>query len=252
MALGRVIRKWLLVLIAAAAAGTVGLYLLASWVPAGYRPVRLNRREREQATSRFYKQIFQFMSDGEDVKPFTWSVSQDWLNRYLASMDEISFRKGGKRGQVDRTMAKAGLTEPVVVLSDGAITALARSTKYDKIISAKLAFDFTPGGKLRVRLAGARMGRAPVPASMIRERIEKLKQTVVKRLLEAEVDREPSSAGVAKVLGRVIAAIDGEPIDTELSWRVHSRKRVRIEKIDIADGALTLHVVPIGRSVPQE
>lgn len=252
MALGLVMRKWLLVLVAAGAAGAVVMYLLASWVPGDYRPVRLNHQAREQATSRFYSRVFKFMSDGEDVKPFTWSASEEWLNRYLSSMDEIAFRKGGERGQADRMMAKAGLTEPMVALDDGAITLLARSTKYDKIISAKLAFEFTPDGKLRIRLAGARMGRAPVPAWVVRGRIEKLKRTVGQRLLAMSADREPSSAGVAKVLGRVIAAIDGEPIDTELTWRLHSKKRVRISRIDISDGMLTLHVVPVGRASPGE
>jgi len=252
VALGPAIRKRQLVLIGAAAAGAAGLYLLASWVPARYRPLRLNRQEREQAASGFYKRIFKFMSDGEDVKPFTWSVSEEWLNRCLASMDEIAFRKGGKRGQVDRMMAKAGLAEPMVALADGAVTVLARSTRYDKIISAKLAFELAADGKLRVRLAGARIGRAPVPAWMIRERIERLQRTVGRRLLETAGDDEPSSAGVARVLGRVIAAIDGEPIDAELTWRLHSRKRVRIERIDLSDGALTLHVVPVGRAGPEE
>lgn len=251
MVLGRVIRKWVYLLLAAAAAVAGALYLLSSWVPAEYGPARLGRQQREQAASRFYNRVFKFMSDGEDVKPFTWSVSQDWLNRYLSSMDEIAFRKGGKRGQVDRMMTKAHLAEPMIVLADGAVALLARSTQHDKVVSVRLVFEFTPGGKLRVRLADARMGRVPIPTSLLRERIGKLKRTVVKRLLATGAGQEASSAGVAKVLGRLIAAIDGQAIDTELNWRLHSRKRVRICRIDIADGVLTLHVVPVGRGSGQ-
>jgi len=244
---GRTVRRGLAILLAVAAAGAGSLYLLASWVPTDYRPARLSHPDRQQTASRFYSRVFRFMSDGEDVKPYTWSVTQESLNRYLGSMDEIAYRKGGRRGQVDRMLAKAGLSEPAIALGDGTATFLARSTEHDKVVSARLAFEFTPSGKLRVRLAGARIGRAPVPASTLRERIDKLKATVVRRLASAKKDGEPSSAGVAKVLGHLVAAIDGEPIDTELNWTLHSKKRVRIERIDIADGVLTLHVVPVGR-----
>lgn len=56
-----------------------------------------------------------------------------------------------------------------------------------------------------------------------------------------------SSEAVAQLLGHVISAIDGKPIPAELTWKYHTKKRVRIEAIEIDDGSLTLRVVPATR-----
>jgi len=255
MRLGRTIRKGLVIVLAVSVACVVTGYVLVSWVPGDYRPARLGREQREEATSRFYNRVFRFISDGEDIQPFTWTVGEQQLNGWLASMDEIAYRRGGKRGHVHTLLAKARLAEPAVALGDGEMKLMVRSTEHDKVLSATLRFELTAGGQLRVRLAGTRVGRLPLPRFLVRERVRKLQRTVVQRLLssaESQDAREsdPSKAGVARVLARVVAAIDGQAIDTELTWRLHSRKRVRIAKIDIDGRAATLHVVPVGRAGP--
>jgi hypothetical protein len=227
------------------------LYLLACWVPGGYRPARLSRQDREAAMQHFRRwQVMEFSNVGQENKPFTWSISQDDLNRYLGSMDEIAVEGGAKPGSVDAVMRKVAVTEPAVELDNGQVRLMVHSTRYEKIVSAALAFEFTPGGKLRVSLAGVKVGQLPVPSSLVREQVEKLKQALARPLRSQAGTEGPlaggsSSADLGKLLGRVIAAIDGEPIDAELSWRIHTRKRVRIDRIDIEGGVLRLHVVPV-------
>ena len=251
----RAIRRTLLTLVALTSAGSVAAYLMASWVPADYRPARLGREDRERATRTFYNRVFAFINEGEDVKPFAWSVDEDWMNRSLASMDEIAYQRGGKRGQVHRLMERTRLAEPAIALGDGEITLMVRSIQHDKVLSASLRFEFDGDGRLRVRLAGTRIGCLPVPPLLVRDRVEELKRTVVQRLLDsagagdAALD-DPRSAGVARVLAIVVAAIDGKPIDPEVTWRLHARKRVRIDGIDIKGGTLTLHAAPAGLDVP--
>jgi len=253
MRIRRAIRKTLLTLTALAALGGVVLYLLASWVPGDYRPARLGRDERHLATRHFYNRVFDFINDGETVRPFTWSVDEEWLNRSLTSMDEIAYQRGGERGQVLRLMERARLAEPAVALRDGEMRLMVRSIEHDKVLSATLRFDFSPPDRMEVRLAGTRIGCLPVPMFLVRERVERLKETIVQRLLSAaegdhadEAVADPRTADVGKVLAGVVAAIDGRPIDPVVTWRLHSRKRVRIDRIDITDGKLNLHVVPAG------
>lgn len=252
---GRVIRKWLLALVGLALAAAVVVYLLASSIPPEYSPARLSLPKREKATDHFYRRVFDFKNDGEDVKPYTWSATQEWLNESLDAMDEIAYRGGGSRGRVGAMMGGAGLAEPAIALADGAVTLLVRSLEYDKIVSATFRFDFAPDGGLHVKLVGARIGRLPVPLGMIRAHLSTLRQTVARRLTPpataprtgANVD---AGADVGKVLARVIAAIDREPIAPELTWPSRVQKRVRITRIDVADGVLTLHVLPVLKPGP--
>jgi hypothetical protein len=150
-------------------------------------------------------------------------------------------------------MEKVHLIDPAVALDGGVVTVMARQTQYDKVISARLGLEITPAGKLHVRLEGVKVGSIPVPESMVRTRVEKYKAALAGSLKPPAGEEGPggvgiSSAAVGVAIARVIAAIDGEPVDTEISWRVTTRKRVRIDRIDIANGRISLHVVPVMRN----
>lgn len=252
MRIRRRTRNVLLGLVAAIAIALLGLYLLASRVPPEYRPARLSHAEKDVATRHFYRRLMDFSNEGQDSKPFTWSVQERWLNAYLDSMDEISTKGGGKAGSVYRMMQRAGLAEPAVSLDDGAIRLMVQTTEYDKILSIAVRFEFTPAGKLRVILDGAWVGRVPVPTFVVRRQLESLKAALSsrprRRARSGAADVHGLSADVGDLLARLLAALDGEPISTELTWKLSTRKRVRIERIDIADGVLRLHVVPVGRT----
>jgi hypothetical protein len=57
----------------------------------------------------------------------------------------------------------------------------------------------------------------------------------------------PSSRDIARILRALLGAVEGEPVPTDLTWPVN-RKRVRIDGIEIGNGALRLHVVPVDRA----
>lgn len=233
------------------------LYVLACRVPPNYKPVQLSRPDKDAAMRQFRRRLMDFSNDGQTNVPFTWSVDQAALNAYLEAMDHIAEQAGAKPGSAHRMMVKLALRDPAVALDDGAVTLMARSTKHEKIISIQLRLDLTPAGRLRVRLGGAKVGMVPVPSAVLRAQVERLKAALA-RSLAAEADAPDagsvgvSSRAVGQLLGRVVAAIDGEPIDTEMSWKLTARKRVRIERIDIDDGKLTLHVVPVERGSAED
>ena len=146
-----------------------------------------------------------------------------------------------------------------MVLDGGHVRLVARSLQYQKIVSMDLSLVIGPEGRLRVSLAGARIGRLPMPVSLVRSLVEGLRGKFVQRpdgVTTAPAIGELDSAQAALVLQRVISAIDGEPIATEMTWRIQTRKRVRVTRIDIDAGRLTLHMVPVlrpdenGRQVP--
>jgi hypothetical protein len=228
-------------------------WLLINRPPSDYRPVRLAREDKGVAMREFRSRLMDFSNEGQKNEPFTWSLAEESINCYLDSMDEIAAEGGAANGAVRRVMEKIGLSDPAVALDGGAVTLMARSTKYDKVISARLGLEMTAAGKLRVRLVGVKVGSIPVPDSMVRKRVEKLKASLSGSLKPPSGGEGPAGIGISSesvgaAIGKVIAAIDGEPIDTELSWRVTTRKRVRIDRIDITGGNISLHVVPVVRS----
>jgi hypothetical protein len=252
MPIGRTVRRTSLVLVAMLLAGALVVYLLASRVPADYRPRRQGREQRDAAMRSFRLEIQGFTNEGEENVPYAWSVDERSLNEYLDAADEIAVFGGGEAGEIHRVASRLGLRDPAIALDDGMLKLMVRSTRHEKIVSVLLRFDFTPEKKLRVRVAGARVGRLPVPSALVRGKIEQLGRTVERRLRAGRDAESPriggvSSRAVGRVLGQVLAAIGGEPIDTELSWKKTTKKRVRVERVEIDDGKLTLYVVPVGR-----
>jgi len=263
--------KLLVVIVLALLLGAAVLYLTASSIPSGYapNPGRLGHQARKRvAQDQFTPHILVFGNRAQKNEPFTWSASQDQLNNYLAAADEIAaIQPRRKRTRVHELMDKAGLADPFVALDDGVLTLMVRLKAYNKIVSADLSFSFTPAKELRVRLGGTRIGLLPIPDSVVRGRLKRLQRMLRARVARRRPAPEPGAAAgkrasggdgpaemsadvVGGLLGAVIAAIDEEPISAELTWPVN-RKSVRIEGIDIDDGLLTLHVVPIRRATGQ-
>jgi len=213
------------------------LYVQASRVPDNYEPLTLSIREMENAAGQFARHTVQgFGNKVKVIKPFEWSITQNQMNGYLASMDEIAFNlpHGSKRGTVDAAMRRLGLSGPAVALSNGMVTLMIKSTKYNKVLSADVAVKFTDDKKLVFTLAGTRIGRLAVPSGLLKDKLDDLRG----RLSEGRRD------GVSKMLAVLFAAVDGEPISPENTWTIQSIK-VGIEGVTIADGELKLKVRPI-------
>ena len=249
--------RWGLPALLLAILGMLGvLYILAGRAPDSYRPMRLTAEQKRQAVADFGVRIQDFGNAAQQNDPYTWSVREDRLNEYLASLDEIAANlRGGRRGRVEAAMAKAGLAEPAVRLRDGLVTLAIRSTRHNRIFSVDLAFTFASDKSLRVRLEGAHIGDLVVPKSFVRGALAEL-QALLARGGRGEAAPRPDSADarrkrispndLANVLAAVVAAIDGRAIRAELTWPVNKR-RVRIDRIDITDGLASLHVQPTGR-----
>ena len=249
MRLGRTIRRAALILVAVIAAGAAVLYLLVSRVPGGYGPVHLGADEKDKAMGQFRRRIMDFNNDGQRNEAFTWSLTEEEINRYLEAADEIAVEQGAKPGAVPQALHKAGLSDLSVSLRDGALRLMARSTKYQKIISVRVSHRFDEAGKLYVGVEGLRVGLLPVPASFLREKVEAIRSALA-RSVRGGKGKSSGPTGLSaqdadEVARHILAALDGQPINTEVTWRISARKRVRIERIEIADGKLTLHVVPV-------
>lgn len=249
----KIILRVLLVLVLLVVLAGLVLYVLASRPPASYQPAQLTQKEKEQSARQFVSHISDFNNKAQRNEAFEWQITQEQLNDYLASADEIAAnRLGGRRGEVRQAMESVGLADPAVAMSDGVLTLLVRSSAYDKVVSADLAFRFTPDGKLGIRLTQTRIGQLPVPDRFLRQQLQRLKEQI--RLDQqkhgestaAATSPADSSEDVGRLLAAVIAAIDEEPITPELVGGLN-HKKVRIEDLRITTGKLTVRAVPIER-----
>jgi len=213
------------------------LYIQASRVPGNYRPVALSTQDMEAIAGQFAKHTVEgFVNKVKLTKPFEWSITQDRMNEYLASMDEIAFNlpHGAKRGKIDAEMRRLGLAGPAVAFGDGTVTLMVESTTYGKVLSADITIELTDDKKVVSALSAARIGRLSIPSGLLRDKLDALRS----RLSDGGKD------DVSKMLAVLLAAIDGEPISPEDTWTIQSVK-VGIEDISIAQGELKLKVRPV-------
>lgn len=252
----RKVVKWSAILLLTAVLAAAGvLYLLACSVPVNYRPAPLSAQQRRQTAPQFVNHLLLFGKDAENVVPYTWSATEEQLNWYLASMDEVAALPPGREpGQVDKMMKDAGIADPAVALGDGVLTVMVRSTEYGKVLAADVSFVFQPEHNVSVRLGAVRVGRLPVPKAHLRGVLQQIKDKLTAAMSRPMRNGKAGGGSfetvaadrVPKLLARVVAAIDAEPISAELVWPIGDR-RVRIDGIDIADHRLTLRATPIGR-----
>jgi len=252
----RIALKIVLVLVVLLAVAAGVLYLIASAVPAAYQPAALSREQREGAAKAFVNTVLaEVHNRAEDARPFEMTFTQGELNSYLASADEIvELHYAHKAGDASRAMDEAGISSPAVTLDDGVLTFMCRLTKYDKVLSVDLAFAFDEAGKLRVSVAGARLGRLPAPGSLVRRAVEEMKR----RLPEPDAERRegggplgagaPTSEDVGAALRAVAGGIDGDGVPTAFGFR--RERRIRLTDVEIADGKITLRFEPV-RPLPR-
>lgn len=255
MRVRRVAKTGLILVLLAGAAAALTVYLLAGAVPESYQPSDLTPAQREQAVTELANEYSRFNEQAVAGDTYTWTLTQDQVNRYLASMDEANaMRVGHEAGEVKRKLARAGIADPAIVLDDGAVTLMCRLREYDKIVAADLTFEFTADGKLRLKLAGARIGRLPLPRDIVAEKLNRLKG-VLANAGKRSSDREKAPTGqatgeFAEALRAVVMAIEGDPIDPTAVLQA-SKRRVRFTDVTIDDGLLTLTVQPVATTQPR-
>lgn len=232
------------------------VYIQLSRIPANYKPARLTSAQKAQTVKDFWVKVQEFGNAAQKNEAFVWQVSQEELNRFLASMDEIAASTPyGKNGQVCDALEQSGLAEPAIALDDGTATLMVRSVEHNKIASANISFGFAGTGKLRLRLAGVRIGRQMLPDRWVEDQLGSLQKLLPPNVQGADEPGVSASArglaglsaeDITSLLETLLTAVDSEPISTELTWPVNDKK-VRIDAIEIEAGLLRLHVVPVGR-----
>ena len=185
----------------------------------------------------------------EDVKPFVHEVRQDDLNEYLASLDEIAFlglspsEVGQKSGRVREAMDKVGLADPSVKIGDGVLTLMVRTKSSNKILSLDLELRLTDK-ECFPKIGQVRIGHMPLPRGFVKESLRLLRDTLLLRV--AEKKESGRKLDLDLILAEVlIAAIEEKTVSTEI--RIIKKKPKRIQRLDIEEGTLKIHFVPIAR-----
>ena len=246
-----IIARWAaLVLVVTCAA----FYLLISWTPPSYRPPRLPQDERHKLAKEFIGEMTAFTSKAQHNRPYEWPIEEERLNHYLASIDDIvSLRPGHTTGEVKKVLDTAGLSEPMITLSEGTMTIMLRSHAHGKVVSADISLGMTGNGDIRIRLEGSRIGLMPIPRMLVRPRLEEFKDELKGRIQRIAKDQSEGS-GSSKVIGiglpsieellaYLIAAIDEEPLPVD-RIEIGDDRYIRVEDIAVEHGRLLIRIVP--------
>ena len=218
------------------------LYFQASRDPANYDPPVLTQEQRNLHATQFVEEMTPILNKGEHTPPtdsITRTFTEERLNAYLTSLDEIAFyRVGSRRGEVREAMTKAGLDGLAITINDGGVTLMVRAVEFDKVLSADLSLAMTEAESIEVKLTGARVGRLAIPTGLVRSGLTALKDALPQR---AESGRSRIAGlkvnELEEALTAILAAVDGEPIKPQ--WRVEG-VRMSLAGLLAEPGKLTL------------
>jgi len=248
MRIGRMTAWTGVVLLAAAMLAGAGMYVLSTLSPQAYAPAVLDDALQTQVAQAF---LTERVMDGfgnrvEEGSPFSWSIRDQACNDILASMDEIAFQldgQGGRQKLVEQALRDQGISSPAVRFQDGRITLMVFSDSYNRVLSMDIGLSLDGRGRLHADVAGARVGRLPVPVSFVRDELAALREALPREAGPAEM-ATISPDDFAHVLGQVLGALDGETIDPVFVWPGNKRS-VRVTGLRIAEGELTLQFTPL-------
>ncbi len=229
------------------------IYATACRVPSNYQYRPLAAEQQKQALDELVAQVFDFGNKAGAGEPFTWTLTAQQAGRYLASLDAVASLFDAKEFP-STEMEKIGLSGPAVAMRPGVLTLMVHSLKYDKIISVDLTFAFDAAGSLTAHTQAVKVGVLPAPRSFLagvqqracRELAEKLGDA--EKLSEVHLGPVPL-ARFARLLRNVVGMLDGQAVRPELVWP-RGKHRVLVERLEIDQDRLTLHVVPLSRRRP--
>jgi hypothetical protein len=239
---------FLLMLLAAVA------LLLASSRPDAWQPYQLKHEQQKEVAERFAtRSINELVNGMRGFEPFTFTLTEEEMNAYLASLDELAMlaysgeEMSRRPSELVAAMDRVGIADPVVDMQEDRLRLLVRSKKGNKIISLDVAFTFTDDEKMYITLEGVRVGLLPIPRSLVSGSLEQLQKSVSHKDAQSV---ETSLRNTDLILGSVIRSIGGEPVPTRLPFSDSRPKR--IHDIEIDEQSLTIHFVPISESEEQE
>jgi len=232
---GKILKRLILLLVVVVLAAGALAYVQASRVPDNYRPAQLGAAERQDAVDQFWgASVADFNNGAQNVVPFQWQIASIDLNRYLASIDAIAAANPSGRskpGDVDKMMAKAGLSEPAVSFGDGVMTLMVRSTAYSKVMSVDVAV----AEDLRIETVATRLGQLPLPDAVGAAALDKLKEVIRSRTEGKDADG---------VLAELILGINARPM--RHIWTLDG-KDIRVSSVTITPDGMAIGITPINR-----
>lgn len=225
---------------------TAVVFLMASTVPPDYANNRyqLTQQQRKLIAREFANRGIKLLEKFRDIKPFTHTIEQQELNYYLASLDEIAFLRVGssesqeQSNELFRAMDDADLADPVVTMEDGLVRVMVRTKRTNKVVTLELKLKLTPERRLDVNLQQVRVGRMPVPQSMVREGLSAMQKTMPK----PSEDENVSIDDLDLLLATILSSIGREPLSTRLE--LASKRPFEVHSLDVEDGKITIQFVP--------
>jgi hypothetical protein len=143
-------------------------------------------------------------------------------------------------------MRRHGFDAPAVAMHEGYLTLMVHSVSQDKVISIDVRPEYNDQGLLTAHVAAVRLGVVPVPEAAVEQGREKLVSQLVGRLSRADPEDEAKIGNVslgkmAQLLANVLDMLNGKYVRPEVVWPL-GKHHVLVEKIELHEGALTLHV----------
>jgi hypothetical protein len=226
------------------------LYVMICRIPSGYPRRPLTPEEQRQARDNLESHILQFGNRAGAGAPFTWTITAGQANAYLGSLDAIAELLDSPVYPTAE-MEQVGFAGPAVAMRDGTLTFMIHAQRYDSIFSVDVAFEFDDRGDLTARTLGMRIGAMPVPQSLLAEVHQRVRHRLAEQLTRVESVQDASIGQVpvarfARLLRNIVGMLDGRYVRPELVWPLGDH-RVRVERVEITEGELTLHVVPVRR-----
>ncbi len=232
-----------MVVLAALAGGTG--FILASRIPAAYRPARLTPVQQSAHVNTFTSLAGEFISQIGTGQPETWTITARQANLCLGSVDKIASFYSARTVHPMAELERTGLTGPAVAMREGVLTLMIRSERHKKILSLDVTFTLDEQGEMRLAFQAMRVGLMPVPEFLLRGKIRETRAELQDLLGgRGRPDQIDPEDGVANFLNAAVGMLDGRAVRPGIR---HGPHRVRISRVEITDGALTLHLQPVPR-----
>jgi hypothetical protein len=230
------------------AAAMVGLYL---HTPGWYQPIKLTDEQQQAASG----DLIATMSDlnkqaiySPPDEPFTVTISQEDLNRYLQAAHLLS----------PQAAMPAWLRDPVVVLQPGRVILAGHvPAAKDRPIALHLNLRFE-SEHLAIEVESVTVGSLPLPQQMIRDQLADLGQQFDASKLKPKphaksgkpADQEdlehPLGGQLADLAGGFLRAVNGQPMSCSYVTP-NSHRPIRLVAIKIVEGSMTLTFAASGK-----
>ena len=75
---GKIVKYIVITIVALVMLAALGVYLLASWKPSEYEPIRLSDGQKHEVASKFINKVVNaFLEGGQSGRPFSLTFTQD-------------------------------------------------------------------------------------------------------------------------------------------------------------------------------